>query len=127
MKLFGLLVLLFVTQTSSYRMPLPYGNGFPATSGNFWSEKTQRNSGDKKTMVPKIEPTESEHLKNLADTLNQALDAIDKMQIYNTRPLMKGLEMKLRKNASLMKTLLEKTRAEKKRPQNGHKFTRNRL
>ena len=108
-------------------MPLPYGNGFPATSGNFWSEKTQRNSGDKKTMVPKIEPTESEHLKNLADTLNQALDAIDKMQIYNTRPLMKGLEMKLRKNASLMKTLLEKTRAEKKRPQNGHKFTRNRL
>ena len=154
MKHFGLLVILFVTQINSYRMPLPYGNGYPSPTDTFWSKPTKANGNSimifkckfseififhqdaEESVEPKVEHIESEDLVN---AMNEAFDAIDNlmgMHIYNTRPLMEGLESKLRKNAWSIKTFLGMTKADRKeiRKLMRHRlhkgkppFTRNRL
>lgn len=61
------------------------------------------------------EPIKAE---NLVKAMNEALDAIDKIQIYNTRPMMERLEDTLRKNIWSIKTFLSLTDAERKEIRN---------
>ena len=136
MKLYGFLfILLVVNQTNAYRMPLPFGNGFPASSDWFRSKPIKGNIYDfflsstllvSKSILVTEEPPKFEESKeqensaepikaeNLVKAMNEALDAIDKIQIYNTRPIMERLEDTLRKNVWSIKTFLSLTEAERK-------------
>ena len=80
--LFSLLSCTILFQINAYRLPLPYGTGFPAR-GSFWP-------------WPKSEPKDKVSIAPLVNAINEALDTIKDL-ISSSETLKESMDQNERK------------------------------